>query len=128
MGAPGGDGGCVGFGAWRDVAGVAGLRVGDGAAGADVLGIVLERVCRELGVQHTSFLVSMAGKELSKPSNSSASAEGCWISEKSPPSRSLSPSSTVALCCSPDEKRSASSPSTARSRSKKLPPAGASLC
>ena len=40
MGAPGGDGGCVGFGAWRDVAGVAGLRVGDGAAGADVLGLL----------------------------------------------------------------------------------------
>ena len=80
---------------------------------------------------HTSFLVSMAGNELSKPSNSSASAcapaEGCWMSEKSPPNRSLSSSSTVATCSLPDAKRSASSPNAARSRSKKLPPAVPSL-
>jgi hypothetical protein len=77
--------------------------------------------------RHTSFLVSMAGKELSKSSRSSTAAppEGCAgadVKSASPPNRSSSPSSTVAEgLLSVALKRSASSPSRARSRSRKSP-------
>jgi hypothetical protein len=88
------------------------------------------------GRQHTSFRVSIAGNELSKPFMSSSArlalpevAAGWLGPEKSPPpSRSSSsPSSTCADFeggASLAEKRSASSPSAARSRSRKLPPVG----
>jgi hypothetical protein len=64
----------------------------------------------------TSFEVSIAGKELSKPSI-------CWPPTlawlKSPPSRSSSPSSTVASLSFSEANWSASSPRRARSRERK---------
>jgi len=76
----------------------------------------------------TAFWVSMAGKELSKPSSSSVSTSvRAGAPEKSPPSRSSSPSSTLAVWVSLDAKRSASSPKAARSRSRKFPPSPALL-
>lgn len=71
----------------------------------------------------TSFLVSTAGKDDSKSSNSFMWFPWCCVgAEKSPPSRSSSPSSIVACFVSlPDEKNSASSPSAAFSRSRKFP-------
>lgn len=78
-------------------------------------------------VRHTSFLVSISGKELSKALRSScAPLDGCagadMKSPSPPPRKSSSPSSTVAaLGRSLAAKRSASSPRRARSRSRKLP-------
>ena len=64
----------------------------------------------------TSLLVSMAGKELSKPLMSSPPA-GAWL--KPPPKRSSSPSSTVAVRSFSEANWSASSPRSARSRERK---------
>lgn len=76
----------------------------------------------------TSFLVSMAGKELSKSSRSLFTGPpDCWagadVKSSSPPNRSSSPSWTVAVLglLSFALKSSASSPRSARSRARKSP-------
>jgi hypothetical protein len=76
----------------------------------------LAGLLQEAGVL-TSLVVSMAGKELSKPLISWPPTLA-WL--KSPPSRSSSPSSTVAARSFSEANWSASSPRRARSRSRKL--------
>jgi hypothetical protein len=89
-------------------------------------GVIVHRTCQIASFRGllsgkqtvlTSLVVSMAGKELSKPLISWPPTLA-WL--KSPPSRSSSPSSTVAARSFSEANWSASSPRRARSRSRKL--------